>query len=438
MRLSSVLFGTLVFISSICYASAHPTLLIFSGSDWCIPCINFEKNIISKPLFASYAEKNLIVKKADFPQRKKLSAKEINENETLAEKYNPNGIFPLVLVLDQEYKVIGTINTNIHTPEELIQQIENTLQKPPLLEYRRKALLMGSSFEFTIICENERRAEYLLNAAEDEVKRIEALISEWDSTSVISDINRQSGISPVSVSDEIYQLFHRSITLSEVTHGAFDISFKGIELYKFDQKEHINFPDSSSIANAVQFIDYHSIQLRPQGKVMLTKKGMAVGFGASGKGYAADKVKQMLQREGVEAGVINASGDLTAWGKRTNGKQWKVGITEPDNPDHVKYWLPVENSAVATSGSYEKYFTYKGRRYAHIINPTTGLPVTDKKSVTVFSKSAELSDAMATALFVLPVEEGLRLIESLPDIKAIVIDEHNKVHYSKKLELIEY
>lgn len=437
MRLSCFLILQLSFLLAFANAEEKPTLLIFSGSDWCIPCINFEKNVLSKEAFISYGEKNLQIIKADFPQRKKLDKEQVAKNEELANRYNPNGIFPLALLLDENGKVLSQIKTNISSPEELISQIETIVPKVSLKEYRKKVLLMGSSFEFTIVCEDERRAEYLLNASIDEVKRIEALISEWDSTSTVSEINRQSGISPVMVSDEVYQLFDRSLTLSALTHGAFDISFRGINVYDFDKKNHTSFPDSVSITEALKKVNYKNISLRPQNKVMLSQKGMAVGFGASGKGYAADKVKQMLQNEGITAGVINASGDLCTWGNRPNGEPWRVGITDPDNPTKVLYWLPIENSAVATSGSYEKYFTYNGKRYSHIINPHTGFPITDKKSVSVFSQSAELSDAMATALFVMSIDKGLQLLETLPDITAIIIDSENKVHHSKTLKLFE-
>ncbi|WP_417602688.1 FAD:protein FMN transferase [Owenweeksia hongkongensis] len=437
MRLYWFIILQLTFLLGFANNSFKPTLLIFSGSDWCIPCINFEKNVLSKEAFIVYGKENLEIVKADFPQHKKQDKELVSKNEELADKYNPNGVFPLALLLDENGKIISHIKTNISSPQELIKQIEAALPKFILKEYSKKVLLMGSSFEFTIVCEDENRAAYLLNASIDEVKRIEALISEWDSTSVISEINRQSGISPVAVSEEVYQLFDRSRTLSELTHGAFDISFRGIHLYDFDKKEHSTFPDSVSIAEAVKSVNYKNISLRPQGKIMLTQKGMAVGFGASGKGYAADKVKQMLQQEGISAGVINASGDLCTWGNRPNGEPWKVGITDPDNSTKVLYWLPIENSAVATSGSYEKYFTYKGKRYAHIINPHTGFPITDKKSVSVFSQSAELSDAMATALFVMPINKGLQLLESVPQMTAIIIDSEGKVHHSKKLELIE-
>lgn len=419
------------------FTPGEPTLLVFSGSDWCIPCINFERNVLSTETFKAYSQKHLKVIKADFPQRTTLPGELVTKNEKLAERYNPQGVFPLVLLLNANGDVSKKINTTLTDPALVIQEIESVLSIAEVKEYRKKLLLMGSSFEFTLVHQDARTADSLLNECVKEVQRIEALISEWDVNSEVSKVNQNSGTSAVTVSREVYQLIDRSLTLSDITHGAFDISFRGINLYDFDQKNHSSFPDTVEVEKALQTIGYTKIQLLENQQVMLSEKGMAIGFGASGKGYAADKVKQMMQEAGVTGGVINASGDLTCWGYRADGTPWKVGISNPDNSSEMLYWLPVHSGAVATSGSYEKYFEFKGKRYSHIINPITGFPVSDKKSVTVFSNSAELSDALATALFVMDIEAGLELVQTLPNIKALIIDENNHVHHSKNLDLIE-
>lgn len=417
--------------------SGEPTLLIFSGSDWCIPCINFERNVLSTELFQTYSQTHLKVIKADFPQHTQLSAEQVAKNEELAEKYNSQGVFPLALLLNANGEIVKKINTNLTSPQLVINEIESVLSSTDIKEYRKKVLLMGSSFEFTLVHQDSHMADSLLNECIKEVQRIEGLISEWDANSEVSKLNQAAGGSSVTVSKEVYQLIDRSLTLSEITDGAFDISFRGINLYDFDQKLHSNFPDTTTVQEALKAVGYSRIELLKNQEVKLSEKGMAIGFGASGKGYAADKVKQMMLAAGVTGGVINASGDLTCWGYRADGTPWKVGISNPDNSSEMLYWLPVHSGAVATSGSYEKYFEYKGKRYSHIINPITGFPVSNKKSVTVFSNSAELSDALATALFVMDIDKGLELVQTLPNIKALIIDENNKVHHSKNLDLIE-
>lgn len=429
----------LLFTAIISFASPSgtPTLLIFSGSDWCIPCINFEKNILSTDEFKNYSDLHLLVVKADFPQHKKLSKEQVAKNEKLAERYNPNGAFPHVVLLSENGTVLKQINTRIDDPKLLIKQIEEALPSTTMKEYRKKCLLMGSSFEFTIVHNNAKEADSLLNTCIKEVERIESLISEWDSTTEVSQINKNAGLKAVQVSSEVYNLFDRCITLSHITGGAFDISFRGINLYDFDKTSHEEFPDSNEVSKSLDKVGYKNIQLLKDHEILLNKKGMAVGFGASGKGYAADRVRDIMVKAGITSGVINASGDLTCWGTRADGSAWRVGISDPEKSTEMKYWLPVDNGAVATSGSYEKYFDFQGVRYSHIINPKTGFPVSDKKSVSVFSNSAELSDALATALFVLPIDQGLDLLVQFPNVKALIIDTQNQVYHSKNLQLVE-
>ncbi len=412
-----------------------PTLLIFSGSDWCLPCIRLEREIFSKPEFIEFAKGRIKILKADFPQRKKLDPKIVLRNESLAERYNPKGEFPLLVLLDANEKVKTNIPAEYTSLEYFIADLKNLLIGEPR-EYRKKALLMGSSFEFIVVANNSDGAEAILNQGKAEVERLENLLSEWRKGTEVSRLNNAVGKNAVKVSDEVYQLAQRSLALSNMTQGAFDISFNGMNIYKFDKSTITAFPDTALIEAKLKTVGFEKIKLQTDNHIFLSDSGMSIGFGASGKGFAADEVKKLWQERGVKSGVVNASGDLVAWGKRADGTPWKIGIADPEDITKVLFWIPVENQAVATSGSYEKYFKYNGQRYAHIVNPLTGFPVTDKKSVTVISPSGELSDALATALFVLDIEVGLDLIRQLPQAECIIIDSSNEVHFSNKLKLI--
>jgi thiamine biosynthesis lipoprotein len=163
---------------------------------------------------------------------------------------------------------------------------------------------------------------------------------------------------------------------------------------------------------------------------------MHISFAAIGKGYAADCVMKLWKQRGIKSGVINASGDLTLWGKRANGSNWKVGIASPDNKDEIILWIPVEEGSVATSGDYEQFFVHDGIRYSHNINPITCKPLTGIKSVSVVSSSAELCDALCTAVYVMGVEVGLHFINQLPKTHCLIIDDANKIHHSKNLNVI--
>lgn len=303
-----------------------------------------------------------------------------------------------------------------------------------LREFRRQAFLMGSAFEFILIAP-EAHGEHLLDRSVAEVKRLELLLTEFDPDSQTSLINRAAGVEPVAVPEEVYQLILRSNNISQLTQGAFDITSGLLKrLYNF-KGEHFIFPSPGQIRQALRKVGYQNIQLMKLHQVFLKHKGMRIGFGGIGKGYAADKVKTMLLAEGITSGVINASGDLTAWGTRLDGSPWRVGIANPEKPDSMLLWLPLQNASVATSGDYEQFFFKDGIRYSHTIDPKSGLPVTGIKSVTIVSPVAELSDALATAVFVMGAEVGLHFVNQLPQTHGVIVNNENKVFTSQKLNI---
>jgi FAD:protein FMN transferase len=198
-------------------------------------------------------------------------------------------------------------------------------------------------------------------------------------------------------------------------------------------------PSAEAIKKSVVKVGYQNIILnKEKSTVFLKLKGMKIGFGAIGKGYAADKAKALLQNMGVKAGVINASGDMNTWGVQADEKPWKVGITNPVNKEKVFSWFNLTDDAVVTSGNYEKYVKFNGVTYTHIIDPRTGYPAHGIYSATVFSKSAELSDALATSIFVMGVETGLDFINQLNGVECVIVDENLRLHFSNKLKTKEY
>lgn len=300
-------------------------------------------------------------------------------------------------------------------------------------EFRRSARLMGSAFEFVLIAQQDT-GEKLLDECVDEVKRIEALLTEFSDASQTTQINKAAGYHAVKVDTETFQIIQRSLRISKLTQGAFDIT-SGVlkKLYNFKGAS-FSLPDKKLIQQTLQKVGYQKIELS-ENKVKLQTTGMHIGFGAIGKGYAADKVKTLLLKRGIESGVINASGDLTAWGTRLDGSLWKVAIADPNDKEKVIAWIPIKNASVATSGDYEQYFEYQGKRYSHTIDPKTGLPVSGIKSVTIVSPGAELSDALATAVFTMGVEVGLHFVKQLPQTHALIVDEDNKVFTSKNIKV---
>ncbi len=295
---------------------------------------------------------------------------------------------------------------------------------------------MGSRFEITVVAEDETQANAYIGMAVAEISRIEKLISSWDPNSQTSEINRNAGVKPIMVSEELFALINRCQGLSKLTDGAFDITFASVDkIWKFDGSMTV-MPSEEEITNSVQRIGFEKIVLNEaETSVYLPETGMKIGFGAIGKGYAADKAKALLQERGVKAGIINASGDMNTWGKQPSGDDWKVAITNPMDKNKAFALLPIYDSAVVTSGNYEKYVMIDGERYSHIIDPRTGYPAKGIVSATIFAPKAELADALATATFVMGIEAGIDRINQLPDIECILIDDTGAIHTSRNITL---
>jgi len=415
-------------------AENQPVFLIFSGSDWCMPCIKFEKEILNNPEFQEFSNTHLVILKVDFPQRKEQAKELVIQNEALAEKYNPQGYFPHLLLLDNDGKVLTTFSYINQPVREFIKEFDPFLAKPELQTIKKQVFLMGSNFEITIVDSNVEHGWEMIRESIAEIERIEALISSWDERSQTFKINAYSGIEAVKVDKELYDLIERSLAISKLTQGAFDITFSGVKgLYIFDKKEH-ELPEQQQLSEALKNVGYQHIELQPENQVYLNQKGISIEFGAIGKGYAADKVKQLMIDNGVPGGVINASGDLTVWARQADGQPWKVGIANPVDKKEILFWLPIENKSVATSGDYEEFFENDGIRYSHIINPVTGYPTTGLMSVTVFSRSAELSDALATSVFVMGVKDGMEMIEQMEGVSCIIIVDLENIYFSEDLK----
>jgi thiamine biosynthesis lipoprotein len=300
----------------------------------------------------------------------------------------------------------------------------------------KDTILMGSAFAFTAVHTSEKQAQVAIDKGIAEVKRIEALISSWSSTSETTLINKNAGIRPVKVSQELFDLIFRSKKISEISNGYFDISFASIDkVWKFNGAM-TAIPSNEALKTSVAKINYQNIILdREKQTVFLKETGMKIGFGAIGKGYAADKAKALMQAEGITSGVVNAGGDLISWGTRPDGKPWSVGIADPEDKKNIISWLNVSDLAVVTSGNYERYVEIDGKKYCHIINPKTGWPVAGIKSVTILTANAEAADALATTVFVLGTKEGLKLIDHLQGVECIIVDDKNEMLYSKNVKL---
>lgn len=307
-----------------------------------------------------------------------------------------------------------------------------------LSEFKSNERLMGNSFEITVVAKDKNVALEKTALAIQEIKRIEKLLTTFEEKSQTNLINKNAGIKPVVVDREVFELIRRAIKISILTDGAFDLSYGSIDkkLWNFDRNMTC-LPDAKTAKSMIRLVNFKNIILDENNStVYLKEKGMRIGFGGIGKGYAAEKAKDILRKEGVKSGIVNASGDLTTWGHQANNKPWTIGIAHPDSAYLPFSYLNITDMAVATSGNYEKFVIIDGQKYSHTINPKTGLPVTGIKSVTIISPNAEIADAMATPVTIMGINAGLSLINQIKHLACIIIDDNNEIYCSKNINLI--
>jgi len=304
-------------------------------------------------------------------------------------------------------------------------------------EFKRPQKLMGNSFEITVVNDDEKTAQQHIDAAIEEIRRIEKLLTTFSEESQTHHINQNAGIKPVTVDQEVFDLIERSLRISNITDGYFDISYGGIDksFWNFD-REMKQLPDPELVKEHLKLVNYQNILLNRENQtVFLKEKGMRIGFGGIGKGYAAEMAKRLLQKRGVASGIVNASGDLTTWGNQADGKPWTIGIADPENAQQPFSYMNITDMAIATSGNYEKFVVINGKKYSHTINPKTGMPVSGVKSVTIFCPNAEIADAMATPVSIMGIDSALNMVNQINHLECIIIDDQDKIYSSQNINL---
>ena len=303
--------------------------------------------------------------------------------------------------------------------------------------YHKSLKLMGNRFQLSAVSETEEYAMGAIDAGIREIRRIEKLLTTYSEDSETALINRNAGIKPIMITQETFELIQRSKKISEITQGAFDITYGSVDkrLWNFDSTMN-ELPDAKIAAQMVRLINYRNILMnRTDFSVMLKEKGMRIGFGGIGKGYAAERAKLVMKKSGIESGLVNASGDMTTWGLQPNSEPWTIGIADPNTKDKIFSYMNITDMAVATSGNYEKFIMVNGNRYSHTISPKTGLPIRGIKSVTIISPNAEIADAMATPVMIMGIQAGLNMINQIKNLEAVVIDDADTVFTSKNIRL---
>lgn len=283
---------------------------------------------------------------------------------------------------------------------------------------------------------NEVQIRKALAKAFAEIVRIEGLMTTWRDDSEVSQINANAGKQAIKVGEETFRVIERSLWISKLSEGTFDITFASMgKLWRFDEDRRAPLPDPAQLAKARKRIDYRNIEMDGKAQsVKLTKPNRRISLGGIAKGYAIDRASQILSEAGLRSFFAQAGGDLYVKGRKPWGEPWKVGVRDPRGTDTDFFAvLPVEDHAFSTAGDYERAFIQDGKRYHHIIDPRTGYPATASRSVTIWAKDALTADAIDDAVFILGPEKGLALVESIDDCGAVIVDAKNRVHISKRL-----
>ena len=292
--------------------------------------------------------------------------------------------------------------------------------------------MMGTEISVHLWHENAEQGMSVVEETFTEITRIEALMSTYIEGSEISEINRSAADAPVAAGDELINLILRSLDISVLTHGAFDITYDSIGQY-YDFRERRR-PDAATIQEGLERIDYRLVEVdRLEGTVQFLAPGVRINLGGIAKGYAVEQAVKLLRSRGILHGIVTAGGDSRLLGDR-RGQPFMVGIRDPRNEGEVVLTIPLEDEAISTSGDYERYFEEDGKRYHHIMEPMTGEPAGGIRSTTIVGPDAVLTDALSTSVFVLGVDRGLRLIATLPDYEGIVIDAEGRLFYSDGLQ----
>jgi FAD:protein FMN transferase len=295
----------------------------------------------------------------------------------------------------------------------------------------RNESIMGTRCSVELWSDDRAKGDAAITSVFDDMKRIDRLMSTWKEDTEISLVNREGSKHPVKISEELFRLLQVSVRYSELTHGAFDITYASVG-YLYDFKKGVH-PDQKAIDAALPGINWRHMVLDPkQQTVFFQRPGMRIDLGGIAKGYAVDRGIELLLKQGISRAMVNAGGDTRIIGDRF-GRPWVVGVRDPDHEGKVFLRLPLTDTAFSTSGDYERYFDEDGKRFHHIIDPKTGDSARKVRSVTIISGTATRTDALTKSVFIMGAAEGIAFVNTLPDVDAVAVAPDGKVHYSKGL-----
>ncbi|MGC3982578.1 MAG: FAD:protein FMN transferase [Steroidobacteraceae bacterium] len=292
--------------------------------------------------------------------------------------------------------------------------------------------IMGTRMVVEVWTDTTAQGNQAIDAVLDEMRRLDESMSTYKPTSEVSKVNAEAAKHPVKISKELFDLLTKAVEFSRLTNGAFDITYASVGfMYDFRQHEK---PTDQQIKSALPAVNYKHLSLdAKQQTIKFTQAGVRIDLGGIAKGYAVDRGIALLQARGISHALVTAGGDSRIIGDRF-GKPWVVGIRHPDDANKVIARIPLQDTALSTSGDYERYFDEDGVRYHHIIDPKTGKSASKVRSATIIAPTATQTDGLSKTAFVLGPEAAMQIYNQLKDVDAILVAPDGKVLYSKGLE----
>ena len=296
---------------------------------------------------------------------------------------------------------------------------------------QRTEAIMGTRCYVELWADDAAKGNDAIDAVMAELRRIDNLMSHYKPESQLSQINQYANERPVQVDKELFDLIKLSTHYSQITEGAFDITYASVG-YLYNYPQHIH-PTEEQIRQALPAVNWRNMLLDEEHHtVRFEHPGMRIDLGGIGKGYAVDRGIDILKARGIARALVTAGGDSRIIGDRI-GRPWLVAIRHPDNPSKVVTRIPLSDSAVSTSGDYERYFDEDGVRYHHIIDPRTGHSASKVRSATILAPTATQTDGMSKTAFVLGAEKALEIINRMPEYDAVFVLPDGRVLYSNGL-----
>lgn len=305
---------------------------------------------------------------------------------------------------------------------------------PTPILVKRTQMHMGTWVSITAVASDRETAQNATSAGFQEIHRLEELLSTWIKDSELSRVNGAAGKEAVSVSPDTMKVLQTSVTMARLTEGGFNILVgPAVEAWSVLDRQQI--PSETDLERIRPLTNLNALQLnQAQGTVYLEKPGMRVDVGGIGKGFAADRAAEAMQKAGAMAGVVALAGDIKSFGRLPGGEKFPFGIRHPRRERAVLAFVDLQDEAISTAGDYERYFERDGVRYHHVLDPMSLQPARDCQSVTVVARDGLTADGLDTGIFVIGREKGLALVESLPGVGAVIVDREGKVWVSSYLK----